>query len=72
MLTDGISEVHNERDEEFGLARLEHLVTQYAGQPLPDIWELIMEQVHQHELRIKSKQIAGSKPPSFELKWKRL
>jgi len=51
MLTDGISEVPNERDEEFGLARLEQLLTQYAAQPLPHIWELIMEQVHQHGLQ---------------------
>jgi serine phosphatase RsbU (regulator of sigma subunit) len=51
MLTDGISEVSNESDEEFGLARLEQLLTQYAAQPLPHIWELIMEQVHQHGLQ---------------------
>ncbi len=51
MLTDGISEVPNERDEEFGLARLEQLLTQYAAQPLPHIWELLMEQVHKHGLQ---------------------
>ena len=51
MLTDGISEVPNERDEEFGLARLEQLLTQYAAQPLPRIWELIMEQAHHHGLQ---------------------
>ncbi len=51
MLTDGISEVPNERDEEFGLARLEQLLTQYATQPLPHIWELIMDEVHQHGLQ---------------------
>lgn len=51
MLTDGISEVPNERDEEFGLARLEQLLTQYAAQPLPRIWEWIMEQVRQHGLQ---------------------
>jgi serine phosphatase RsbU (regulator of sigma subunit) len=39
MLTDDISEVPNERDEEFGLARLEQLLTQYAAQPLPQIWD---------------------------------
>ena len=39
MLTDGISEVPNERDEEFGLARLEQLLTEYAAQPLPHIAE---------------------------------
>jgi serine phosphatase RsbU (regulator of sigma subunit) len=40
--------VPNERDEEFGLARLEQLLTQCAAQPLPQIWELIMEEVRQH------------------------
>ena len=51
MLTDGISEVANERDEEFGLARIEQLLTENAAQPLPHIWELIIEQVHQHGLQ---------------------
>jgi len=51
LLTDGISEVPNERDEEFGLARLQQLLTQCSAQPLPQIWELIMEQVRQHGLQ---------------------
>jgi serine phosphatase RsbU (regulator of sigma subunit) len=51
MFTDGISEVPNDRDEEFGLTRLEHLLTQDAAQPLPHIWELIMEEVRQHGLQ---------------------
>jgi serine phosphatase RsbU (regulator of sigma subunit) len=51
MFTDGISEVPNDRDEEFGLTRLEHLLTQDAAQPLPHIWELIMEEVCQHGLQ---------------------
>jgi len=51
MLTDGISEVPNERDEEFGLARLEQLLTEYAAQPLPHIWDLIMQRVHEHGLQ---------------------
>jgi serine phosphatase RsbU (regulator of sigma subunit) len=51
MLTDGISEVPNDRDEEFGLPRLEQLLTQYAAQPLPRIWEVIMEEVRQHGLQ---------------------
>jgi serine phosphatase RsbU (regulator of sigma subunit) len=33
MLTDGISEVPNDRDEEFGLARLEQLLTQHGAGP---------------------------------------
>jgi len=48
MLTDGISELPNSGDEEFGLTRLEQLLTQYATEPLPDIWEQIMKEVRQH------------------------
>jgi serine phosphatase RsbU (regulator of sigma subunit) len=48
MLTDGISEVPNEEDEEYGLRRLEQLLTQNSAQPLPQIWKLIMSSVKQH------------------------
>ena len=48
MLTDGISEVPNDRDEDFGLARLAQLLTQYAAQPLPHLCELILKEVGQH------------------------
>ena len=48
LLTDGISEVPNDRDEDFGLARMAQLLTQYAAQPLPQLWELIMKEVRQH------------------------
>jgi len=48
LLTDGITEVVNERDEEFGLARLEQLLNQHAAQPLPQIWEMVMGEVRQH------------------------
>ena len=51
LLTDGISEVPNEKDEEFGLVRLEKLLTEYASQPLLHIWELLMDQVHRHGLQ---------------------
>jgi serine phosphatase RsbU (regulator of sigma subunit) len=51
MLTDGISEVPNDRDEEFGLARVEQLLTQHSAEPLPRIWEGIMEHVRQHGLQ---------------------
>lgn len=51
MLTDGISEVPNDRDEKFGLARLEQLLTQHAALPLPLIWERIRAQVRQHGLQ---------------------
>jgi serine phosphatase RsbU (regulator of sigma subunit) len=45
LVTDGITEVVNERDEEFGLARLERLLSQYAARPLSQIWELVMGEV---------------------------
>lgn len=48
MLTDGISEVFNDRGIEFGLDRLEQLVVQHAAQPLSHIWELVMEEVRHH------------------------
>jgi sigma-B regulation protein RsbU (phosphoserine phosphatase) len=48
MVTDGISEVPNAQDEEFGLERLEQLLAQHAAEPLPEIWEQIMERVRQH------------------------
>lgn len=51
MLTDGISEVPNDRDEEFGLARVEQLLTQHSAEPLPQICERIMEHVRQHGLQ---------------------
>ena len=48
MLTDRISELPNSGDEEFGLTRLEQLLTQYAAESLTHIWELIMKEVRQH------------------------
>jgi serine phosphatase RsbU (regulator of sigma subunit) len=48
MMTDGISEVPNESDEQFGLDRLERLLGNNAWQPLPQLWELIMGEVKRH------------------------
>ena len=48
MISDGISEVPNEADEEFGLDRLEQLLRINAAQPLPQLWELIMSEVKRH------------------------
>ena len=48
MMTDGISEVPNASDEEFGLERLELLLRNNAGQLLPQLWELIMGEVERH------------------------
>jgi sigma-B regulation protein RsbU (phosphoserine phosphatase) len=47
MVTDGITEVANARDEEFGLTRLEELLTRHATRALPEIWDLIMREVRQ-------------------------
>jgi sigma-B regulation protein RsbU (phosphoserine phosphatase) len=48
LVTDGITEVVNERDEEFGLARLEQLLSKLAAQPMSQIWQLVMGEVKQH------------------------
>jgi hypothetical protein len=48
MMTDGISEVPNKNDEEFGLDRLGQLLRENAAQPLPQVWELIMGEVKRH------------------------
>jgi sigma-B regulation protein RsbU (phosphoserine phosphatase) len=51
MVTDGITEVANARDEEFGLTRLQELLTQHATRALPEIWDLIMCEVRQYGLQ---------------------
>jgi Stage II sporulation protein E (SpoIIE) len=48
MLTDGISEVPNAKDEDFGLARLEQLLVQNATRPLQQLSEFIMNEVTHH------------------------
>jgi len=48
LLTDGVTEVVNESDEEFGLARVEQLLSQHADQPLSQIWDTIMGEVKRH------------------------
>ena len=51
MFTDGITEVANARDEEFGLTRLQELLAQHATRALPEIWDLIMREVRQYGLQ---------------------
>jgi hypothetical protein len=51
MITDGISEVTNARDEEFGLTRLQELLTRHATRALPEVWDLIMREVRQYGLQ---------------------
>lgn len=48
MVTDGITELVNERDEEFGLTRLEQLLSQHSTKALPEICDLIMAEVKRH------------------------
>ena len=48
MLTDGVSETVNEKDEEFGLGRIEKLLTQNSSKPLSEIWQLLMDEVADH------------------------
>ncbi|MDD5543471.1 MAG: PP2C family protein-serine/threonine phosphatase [Acidobacteriia bacterium] len=48
MLTDGISEVPNAKDEDFGLARLEQLLVHNAARPLQQLCECIMTEVKHH------------------------
>ena len=51
MVTDGITEVANVRDEEFGLIRLQELLAQHATRALPEILDLIMREVRQYGLQ---------------------
>ena len=51
MVTDGITEVANARDEEFGLTRLQELLMQHATRALPEIWDLVMREVRQYGLQ---------------------
>jgi serine phosphatase RsbU (regulator of sigma subunit) len=44
FLTDGVSEVENDSNEDFGLARLEQLMIENAAQPLPLMWETIQQE----------------------------
>jgi hypothetical protein len=48
IVTDGIIEVLNERDEEFGLKRIESVVIAHAAEPLPNIWEAIQNAALAH------------------------
>jgi Stage II sporulation protein E (SpoIIE) len=51
MVTDGITEVANAKDEEFGRTRLQELLTRYATRALPEISDLIMREVRQYGLQ---------------------
>ena len=48
LLTDGIPEAVNEKDEEFGLARVEQILLSHATEPLPQIWDAVMDAARHH------------------------
>jgi len=48
MLTDGIIEVANTQDEEFGLGRVEQLLSENAARPLAEIADIIMNAAAGH------------------------
>ena len=48
MLTDGVSEVVNAKDEEFGLSGVEQLLAENGAEPLSTIWQVIINRVRQH------------------------
>jgi serine phosphatase RsbU (regulator of sigma subunit) len=48
MVSDGILETANDKEEEFGLGRVEQLLARYAAEPLPRICELITDEVKRY------------------------
>jgi hypothetical protein len=45
LVTDGLIETLNQKDEEFGLQRLEHLLLQNATRPLPELFDALIAAV---------------------------
>ena len=48
VLTDGLVETVNPRDEEFGLPRIEAVLCAFAGRPLQDIYDAVLDAVGHH------------------------
>ena len=48
MVSDGITETADEKEEEFGLGRVEQLLARHAAEPPPRICELIMGEVKRY------------------------
>ncbi len=48
FLTDGLTEVHNSKDEEFGLSRIEEIVTEYNSKPIDLLFDIIVNEVQKH------------------------
>ncbi len=45
LYTDGLPETMNDREEEFGVARLEALIAQHARRPLPELHDEVLREV---------------------------
>jgi serine phosphatase RsbU (regulator of sigma subunit) len=52
LVTDGLTEVFDRRDREFGLDGLEQALVHLAGQPLPDIRDALLARVAAHGPRM--------------------
>jgi len=48
MLTDGIPDAANERDEEFGLDRVEQILISHAAEPLSQLWDAVISEARRH------------------------
>jgi sigma-B regulation protein RsbU (phosphoserine phosphatase) len=48
IVTDGLTETVDEREEDFGLERLEQLLVQNAGRPLPEIFDAVLAAVSRY------------------------
>lgn len=48
IVTDGLTEVFNELDEEFGIEPIERIITERADRPLSEIETAILDAVHRH------------------------
>jgi serine phosphatase RsbU (regulator of sigma subunit) len=72
MLTDGIPDTVNEKEEEFGLARVEQILVSHAAEPLPQIWNAVVDRARRHGppeddqtmllLRVRESLTPGSTP----------
>jgi serine phosphatase RsbU (regulator of sigma subunit) len=51
IVTDGLTETVDEREEDFGLERLEQLLVQNAGRPLPEIFDAVLAAVSRYGLQ---------------------
>ncbi|HLG13100.1 MAG TPA: GAF domain-containing SpoIIE family protein phosphatase [Blastocatellia bacterium] len=52
MYTDGVTEARNERDEAFGLQRLERVVREAAGKPASEICHAVTNAVDEHSSEV--------------------